>query len=188
MLWSFSLFSYSFIVLGPTLRSLIHFELIFVYDMRQWMIQLPSFACGYPVFAYLFFSFLGPHTWHMKVPRLGVESGLQLLAYATATAMPDPSRVCDLHCSLQQRWILNPLRGARGRTHILMDTSQVPFCWTTVGTPQHHFMKRNAIGWSWHLCPKSFECVFKCLFLVFLLYFIALYVYLCASIVHMFWS
>ena len=34
--------------------------------------------------------FLGLHPWHMEIPRLGVESELQLLAYATATAMPDP--------------------------------------------------------------------------------------------------
>ena len=35
----------------------------------------------------------------MKFPRLGVESELQLLAYATATAMQDPSCVCNLHHS-----------------------------------------------------------------------------------------
>ena len=35
------------------------------------------------------FWFLGPHLWHMEVPRLGVELELQLLAYTTATAMPD---------------------------------------------------------------------------------------------------
>ena len=29
---------------------------------------------------------LGPHPRHMEVPRLGVESELQLPAYATATA------------------------------------------------------------------------------------------------------
>ena len=29
---------------------------------------------------------LGLHLWHMEVPRLGVESELSLLAYATATA------------------------------------------------------------------------------------------------------
>ena len=45
------------------------------------------------------FCFLGPHLWHMEVPRLGVESELQLLAYATAIAMPDLSRICDLHHS-----------------------------------------------------------------------------------------
>ena len=35
----------------------------------------------------------------MEVPRLGVESELQLLALTTATATPDPSRVWDLHNS-----------------------------------------------------------------------------------------
>ena len=43
----------------------------------------------FPVF-FFFFSFLvflGPHLWHMGVPRLGVKSELQLLAYTTATAM-----------------------------------------------------------------------------------------------------
>ena len=37
------------------------------------------------VIFYLFlFVFLGPHPQHMEVPRLGVELGLQLLAYTTA--------------------------------------------------------------------------------------------------------
>ena len=35
----------------------------------------------------------------MKVPRLGVQSELQLPAYATATAMWDLSHVFDLHHS-----------------------------------------------------------------------------------------
>ena len=34
--------------------------------------------------------FLGRHPWHMEGPRLGVESQLQLPAYTTATATPDP--------------------------------------------------------------------------------------------------
>ena len=55
----------------------------------------------------LFFSFLGPHLWHMDIPRLGVESELQLLAYTTVTAMQSPSSICDLHHSLWQCWILN---------------------------------------------------------------------------------
>ena len=33
----------------------------------------------------------------MEVPRLGVELELQLMAYATATVVPDLSHVCDLH-------------------------------------------------------------------------------------------
>ena len=49
------------------------------------------------LFFFLFFK--GPHLQHMEVPRLGVKSELQLLSYATATAMQDPSRVCNLHHS-----------------------------------------------------------------------------------------
>ena len=32
-----------------------------------------------------FFYFLGLYLWHMETARLGVRSGLQMLAYATAT-------------------------------------------------------------------------------------------------------
>ena len=42
-----------------------------------------------------------------------VESELQLLAYAIVTAMPDLSRVCNLHWSSQQCQILNPLSKVR---------------------------------------------------------------------------
>ena len=56
-----------------------------------------------------------------------VELELQLLpAYATATATPDPSSICDLHHSLWQHWILNPLSEARDRTSILTNTKLGP--------------------------------------------------------------
>ena len=61
----------------------------------------------------------------MEVPRLGVESELQLLAYTTATAMPDLIHVYELHHSSWQGRILNPLSEARDQTCVLMDTSQV---------------------------------------------------------------
>ena len=83
----------------------------------------------------LFFLFLGPHLWHMEVPRLGVKLELHLLAYATATAMPDLSGSCEIHHSSRQCQILNPLSEARDRTHILMDTSWVCFHWAIMGTP-----------------------------------------------------
>ena len=35
----------------------------------------------------------------MEVPRLRIESELQLPTYTTATAMPDASHVCNLHHS-----------------------------------------------------------------------------------------
>ena len=52
----------------------------------------------------LFFSFffLWLHLRHMEVPKLGVESELQLLACTTATATRDPSLLCDLHLSSWQ--------------------------------------------------------------------------------------
>ena len=71
------------------------------------------------------FVFLGSHLWHMEVPRLGVVSELQLLAYTTATATWDPSHICDLHHSLQQHWMPSPVSETRDQTCILMDTSQV---------------------------------------------------------------
>ena len=59
-------------------------------------------------FFFFFFFFLvslGPQPWHMEVvPKLGVESQLQLQAYATATEIPDLS----LHHSSWQSQIFNP--------------------------------------------------------------------------------
>ena len=49
----------------------------------------------------------------LEVPRLEVKSELQLLAYATATAMPDLSCLYDLHHSSWQHRILDPLSKAR---------------------------------------------------------------------------
>uniref|UniRef100_A0A8D1RAJ6 Magnesium transporter n=1 Tax=Sus scrofa TaxID=9823 RepID=A0A8D1RAJ6_PIG len=68
---------------------------------------------------------------HTEVPK----SELQLLAYATAAAMQDPNRVCDLHYSSWQCQILNPLSEARDRTHNLMVPSRIHFCCTLMGTP-----------------------------------------------------
>ena len=61
----------------------------------------------------------------MEVPRLGVESELQLLIYIMVTATWDLRHLCDLHHSSQQRRILNPQIEARDQTQILMDPSQV---------------------------------------------------------------
>ena len=70
----------------------------------------------------------------MKVPRLGVESEQQLLAYTIATTAWDPSIICDLYHSSRQHWILNSLSRARDLTCILVDTSRICFCCATRGT------------------------------------------------------
>ena len=59
----------------------------------------------------------------MEVPGLGLKSELQLPADAAAIATWDPSHICDLHYSLCQLQILNPLNKARDGTRILVDTS-----------------------------------------------------------------
>ena len=57
--------------------------------------------------------FLGLHLWHVEVPRLLVQSELQLPVTATATAIPDLSHVCSVNHSSWQRWILIPLSETR---------------------------------------------------------------------------
>ena len=74
---------------------------------------------------------------HVEVPRLGVESELQLLAYTTARATQDPTCICDLYHSSQQCQILNPLIEARDC-----------YWWATVGTPYFHAFD--------HPCPCLF--------------------------------
>ena len=85
---------------------LLSFLLHFLFSKRL-------FSTLFPSSFYFFVFFLGPHLRRMKVPRLGVELELQLLAYTTATATLDLSCTCNLCCSSQQRRILNPLSEAR---------------------------------------------------------------------------
>ena len=95
-----------------------------------------SFIVNFLVFVVcLFFCFLGPHLWHMEVPRLGVESELQLPVYTTATATWDLSRICSLRHGSWQHRILNWLSEARDWNCILMDPSRVHDHWATKGTP-----------------------------------------------------
>ena len=65
-------------------------------------------GCFLLLLLFVFLAFLGPHLWHMDVPRLGVKLELQLPAYTTVTATPDLSPVFDLHSSSRQCQILNP--------------------------------------------------------------------------------
>ena len=108
-------------ILSYTLRS--------KWSIYRWLFQTIS--------KLTFFSFclLRLHPGHMEVPRLGVQSELQLPAYAIATATSDLSHVCDLHHTSWQRQILNPLNEARDWTGNLMVSSQIRFLCTTMGTP-----------------------------------------------------
>ena len=91
----------------------------------------------------IFFFFLRPHPLHMEVPRLGVQSELQLPTYAAAAAMLYLSHMCDPQHSSQQCWIPDPLIEARDLTHIIMDSSQIRFCCVTTGTPLRKILKAS---------------------------------------------
>ena len=80
------------------------------------------------------FFFSGPH---MEVPRLRVQSELQLPAYTTAIATPDPTRVCDLYHSntgFLTHWVR-----VGDPTHILMDTSRIHNLLSHNGSSSDHF-------------------------------------------------
>ena len=99
--------------------------------LLSFFLFLPPFL---PSFLFSFFLFW-LYSWHVEVSRLGVISELQLPAYTTATAMPDPNCVCDLHHSSWQRQILSLLSEAGDWTHFLMDISWVCYRYATMGTP-----------------------------------------------------
>ena len=68
------------------------------------------FILLYFILFYFILCFIGPFLWYMEVPKLGVESELQLLAYTTATATWDPSSICDPYHRSWQCRIPDPLR------------------------------------------------------------------------------
>ena len=111
----------------------------------------------YYYYYYYYYCFLGPHLWHMEVPRLEVQSGLQLLAYTTAITTQDLSHVCNLYYSSQQRQILNPLNKARDWTCKLMVLRCIRFCHATMGTPSWWIIKANFFFlFPLHLKPMNF--------------------------------
>ena len=109
----------------------VNINLYLVIDLNHWNYQfiyksiLRHFCIFQIFFFFFFFVFLGQHPQHLEVSRLGVQSELQPLAYTRVTAKPRSGRVCDLHYSSWQHWILTPLIEARDRTYVLMDASQV---------------------------------------------------------------
>ena len=113
--------------------------------------------------SFFFFVFSGLHLWHMDIPRPGVQLDLQLLAYATATATPDLSLVCNLHHGSWQCPILNPLGEVRDQTRILMDPSRIHYHWVTTATPHFAFHCHVYLAsliflcllWPWHFLKST---------------------------------
>ena len=80
---------------------------------------------------------------------------IRATAYATATAIPDPSYVCDLHHSSWQCRILNPLSEAGDGTCNLMAPSRIRVCCATMRTPCFLLKCNNFIYW-FNACKMDF--------------------------------
>ena len=88
-------------------------------------------------FIYLFFCLFA---FSRAAPTAYGDSQARDLIRARATAMWDPSRICNLHHSSWQRQILNPLSEARDRTRNLMVPSWIHFHCAMMGTPRFVFV------------------------------------------------
>ena len=98
------------------------------YYSQAWLTINYSFLLIFVIIISVIFGFLGPHPWHMEVPRLGVQLELQLLAYTTATEMWDLSLIFDLHQSSRQR---------RSLTHWARPGIQPASSWILFGFINH---------------------------------------------------
>ena len=61
----------------------------YLTDRIGFLLHIVKVYSWHLYFLFYFFFFLGPHPWHMEVPRLGVKVELQMPAYSTATTTPD---------------------------------------------------------------------------------------------------
>ena len=122
----------------------------------------PKKPLSHPALLLFYFCFLGPHLWHMEVLRIGVQSELQLLAYATATAPSDLSCICNLYHSSWKHWILNPLSKTTSHTHNLMVPSRIHFCAPRQQLHTQHFLVvlegfQSTLLWQFNnICSYSF--------------------------------
>ena len=137
--WQFRAMSVTYTTARGNAGSLTHWARPWIKPSTSWFLvrfispvpQQEHPRITFSLFFFLsFLCFLELHPWYMEVPRLGVESELELQAYATATAMQGPW----LGHSSWQHWISDPLRKDWDLMCNLIDTSQIHFCCTTTRT------------------------------------------------------
>ena len=79
--------------------------------LREKWVSVSKLASSH--FAFYFILFFKASLWQTEVLRLGAELELPLPVYTTATGTPDLSHIRDLHYSLWQPQMRNPLNEAR---------------------------------------------------------------------------
>ena len=115
----------------------IFYVFLYIYRENIYRILVKGFpqSSYLPFLFFLFFFFLGWLLGHMEIPRLGIQSELQLPAYTTVTATWDLSCVCSLHCSLWQHRILNPVSEPGMEPSSSWILVRFVTHWATKGTP-----------------------------------------------------
>ena len=103
-------------------RKLWHVEFYYNSVLNIFFSNFDSF---FDPFVVIILFLLKPAIMAYGISQARGRTELQLPTYARATAMRDPSCICNLHHSLWQCKMLNPLNEARNRTHIFMDTSWI---------------------------------------------------------------
>ena len=117
-----------------------------IYSIEYVLVCLVKECMQYLTILFCFVCFFGPHLQHMEVPRLGSNRSCSSWHTPQPQPQPQPRGIwaeSDLHHSLPQHHILNPLSKTRNRTCILMDTSQVCYCGATTGTPHKMVFEFN---------------------------------------------
>ena len=119
--------SFIYIDYKSSIRCIIYFfpSVEFAFSFSLVSFFLSFFLFFFVFLSFRLFVFLELHLQHMKVPRQGVESEIQLLPYNTVTATWDLRCVFNLHHSSWQHSILRALSEPSDGTCILMDTSRV---------------------------------------------------------------
>ena len=110
--------------------SLLNEYMFFPWLMTPYLLNFFPYGSGYFIYLAAFINSLFPSNlffffWPFRAILTAYESSQTWPAYTTDTAKPGPSCICNLHHSLPQCQILNPLSEARDGTSILMDTSQI---------------------------------------------------------------
>ena len=134
----FFIAEFQFVLFYGSSTFLNFFVITIFYFLNSLELNIPLFM-KLDFFSFFFFCFLGPHSRHIEVPRLGVDLELQLPGCTTASTPPDLSQVYNLHHSSRQCSILNQLSEAGHQTRNLMVPSWIHFLCSTMGTPWRFF-------------------------------------------------
>ena len=103
----------------------------------------------------IFFSFLFRASLAAYgVPRPGVKSELQLPPYTIATAIQDPSRICDNTRSLTH-WVRPGIKPASSWILVRFLT-----CWAPIGTPIQSLLLTRKVDPQAPHCPRV-NCMFQ---------------------------